>query len=223
MAENPFERKTDGVGELPTVEQIEEFRTLMTDIMHSLGRGVRLGRMDEITRTRIGTEYFLPGAYTDLTTITREGRLYDRTERETRISASLSPALGERAERLLILSTHIQYMSDIDAYNSRRGMYKIDYDVVPIGVFRSQVLPIESVSDARTDGEIVSGGKKTLLTLDHERTVEGGDPDRSSGYHSDINPFRTTDDPWETVTREDFAALIARTEQFGRDRLADKK
>ena len=64
MTENPFERKTDGVGELPTVEQIEEFRTLMTDIMHSLGRGVRLGRMDEIARTRIGTEYFLPGAHT---------------------------------------------------------------------------------------------------------------------------------------------------------------
>lgn len=56
---DPFERQTNGVGELPTREQFEEYRELMTSIVRGMGRGVRVARIGERASTKLGTEYYL--------------------------------------------------------------------------------------------------------------------------------------------------------------------
>lgn len=220
---NPFEKAANGVGELPSLEQIEEYRELMETIVHSTGKGVRRARIGERARTRIGTEYFLPGAHTELRIQGKGEEGYPRTERERRYSVSYRQALGVEAGRLLVLESDSVYLPETDVYSTKRRMYRFSWHDMPIGPFQAEVLPIDIVSDARTDGEIVmsrahdESKSGLLLSLDHERTVEGLDPDKTSGYHRAINPWRSQESPWETVSETDFDNLLIRTDEFGYD------
>ena len=223
---DPFERQTNAVGELPTREQFEEYRELMTSIVRGMGRGVRVARIGERASTKLGTEYYLPGAHTEYRILAKGEAGYPRTERERRYSASYRQAMGVEAGRLLVLASDSVYLPDIDSYSTERRMYRFSWHDETVGVFQAEVLPIDIVSDARTDGEVLlderkDGDGKMLLILDHERTVSTHDPDASSGYHRAINPWRTEQSPWRRVDEVEFDVLLGRTDEFGRDLLSD--
>lgn len=204
----------------PSFDQLIEFRQTLTDIVRAQGKGVRIARLGEIATTRLGTEYMIPGAYTEFSPQSKSDKGYPRTERMRRISASFRPSLGSLAGRMTVRDSEDVYLSDIDSYLARRRSYRFEWDKSG-QVTLSEVLPVDIVSDARVDGEaeirVDENGPKAYLIADHHRTVSGLNPDKTSGYHSDINPFRQQDSPWDYATETDVDVLLSRADEYGRD------
>lgn len=200
----------------PALEQLLEYRNLMVDIVREQGRGIRHARYGERAPTRPGTEYMLPGAMTEWSQPDRKHRTH--IERERRYSASFR-RIGEYAGRLLVLESD---SVRIDAsYDTRRNLYRFGWDAD--GVQESEVLPVYIVSGTQTDVEIVLKdplGIQELMVADHERTMAAGKGDEP-GYFRYINPWRTVESPWEDITAARFDGLMARTDEFGRDILAE--
>lgn len=222
---NQFEGWRDEPTSLPSLEQLYEYRDLMIDILHRQGRGVRHARVGERARTRIGTEYYLPGAFDEERVAGKHDAHPPRLERQRRYSASFREAVGDTAGRLLVLESDSVYLPAVDSYTTKRRMYRFSWDDEWISVFQSEVLPIDIVSDARTDGEVLvdrreNGDDRLIVTLDHERTVESFDVDKTTGYHSDVNIWRSQENPWEPVSEAGFDGLLGRTDEYGREYIA---
>lgn len=202
----------------PTVEQIEEYHELMTEILHNQGRGVRLGRVGERANTRVGTEYLLPGAHTDWSIPDNKFRTH--IERERRYSASYRKDMGEAAGRLLVLESDSVRVGD--EYKTRRNFYRFGWHEL-MGVYEAERLPMNIISDARTDMELIAqaGGPALKVMFDHEYTVERREPNETAGYMRYVNPLRETVSPWETVSDVDFDGLLQRTDEYGRDMRGD--
>lgn len=135
---NPFETGSNGVGDTPEYDQIIEYRELMSDILHNLGRGIRRARVGERSPTRPGTEYFLPGAYDEERIAGKHDTHPPRLERQRRYSASFRQAIGFEAGRLLVLESDSVYVADVDSYTTKRRMYRFSWHDEPIGVFQSE-------------------------------------------------------------------------------------
>ena len=214
---NPFEYIPDGVGDdRPTIVQLKEYRDLMVDIVRRQGKGIRYARQGERARTRIGTEYLLPGSLTEWSEPDKKFRT--KIMRDRLYSASFRTDMGANAGRLLVLEGDSVRVGD--AYETRRNMFRFTW-ADPVGIYQAEVLPIRIISDAQTDAEIIQApnGAKQLLALDHERTVNAAHPDVSPGYYRYINPLRDTESPWKPVTEADFDALTMRTDIYGRELL----
>ena len=118
-----------------------------------------------------------------------------------------------------MLASDTVYLPEVDAYSTLRRGYRFDWDRMPAGVFQASVKETDIVSDARTDGEVflgreANGEQPLLMSFDHERTVGEFNPDTTQGYHRFITP-------WHSVTASDFDGLMHRTDQFGRDLIAE--
>lgn len=218
-----LETRQDGVGELPTIEQLREYRDLMVDIVRQQGKGIRYARMGERASTKVGTEYMLPGAVTEWSIPDKKWRT--KILRERRYSASfregdinLAEGLSMSAGRLLVLESDSVRMAEV--YETKRNLYRFSWSE-QLGLYEAEVLPVQIISDARTDMEVVADPArgKQLVTFDHERTVEGTDPEESRGYYRYINPMRDTESPWMRVTEDAMDGLLRRTDEFGRDLL----
>lgn len=210
---NRHEYDSSGVGELPDIDQLREYRDLMVSIVRQQGRGVRYARIAETAHTRLGTQYMLPMAVTDWSIPDRSGRT--KVLRERRYSASFrEETLGTMTTRLLVLESDSVRIDDI--YETRRNMYRFGWNPL-VGIYEAEVLPIQVVSDARTDAEIVATQSKELVTFDHEHTVNSANPDETSGYFRYVNPFRETESPWQQVSDVEFDGLLQRTDEFGYD------
>ena len=99
---NPFEYIPDGVGDdRPTIVQLKEYRDLMVDIVRRQGKGIRYARQGEQARTRIGTEYLLPGSLTEWSEPDKKFRT--KIMRDRLYSASFRTDMGANAGRLLVL------------------------------------------------------------------------------------------------------------------------
>ena len=202
----------------PSVEQLMEYRDLMVNIVRQQGRGVRCAKVGERARTQVGTEYMLPGTLTEESLPDKKHRVH--TLRERRYSASFRP-LGEQVGRLLVLESD-SVRGNANTYGTKRNIYQFSW-AEDVGVFRSEVLPIEIVSSASVDSEVLPFepcGIKEVLSLDQEHTAmmtEG----MGGEYLRYVNPFRETESPWALFNQADFDKLIYRTDRFGRDWLTD--
>lgn len=203
-------------GITPYVEQCLEYRDLMVDIVRAQGRGIRRARYGERAHTRPGTEYMLPGAATEWSVPDR--RLRTHIERERRYSASFRP-IGAHAGRLLVLES--DSVRDGLSYDTKRNIYRFGWDETKT-IHEAEVLPISIVSGVQTDLEVLSNpfGGKGLIVADHERTMEQA-ADDGPGYFRYVNPWRESEYPWRCVDAADFDGLLARTDEFGRDLLAE--
>ena len=95
---NPFEYIPDGVGDdRPTIVQLKEYRDLMVDIVRRQGKGIRYARQGERARTRIGTEYLLPGSLTEWSEPDKKFRT--KIMRDRLYSASFRTDMGANAGR----------------------------------------------------------------------------------------------------------------------------
>ena len=203
--------------ERPDVEQLMEYRDLLVDIVRQRGKGVRYGRLDERARTRIGTEYLMPGTMTEWSIPNK--KLETKVLRELRYSASMR-RMGEQAGRLLVLESDSVRIQP-ETFGTLRRLYRFTWDEGE--VVESEVLPIEIISSARTDAEVLPiepFGIREALALDHEHTAiqtikEGGE------YSRFVNPFSEFDSPWEQVSHVDFDGLLYRTDAFGKEIVAE--
>jgi hypothetical protein len=218
-----LDSRQDGVGELPSIEQLREYRDLMVGIVRQQGRGVRYARMGERAPTRIGTEYMLPGAMTDWSIPDKKWRT--QIMRERRYSASyregeveLADNLSVIAGRLLVLESDSVRVGDM--YETKRNLYRFGWNEL-LGVYEADVLPVQIILDAQTDMEIVANpaSERVVVTFDHERTVAGTDPEESKGYYRYVNPMRDTESPWQAVTEVQMDGLLRRTDEYGQDLL----
>ena len=204
----------------PYTGQLMEYRDLMVDILRQQGKYIRHGRLGERARTRIGTEYMLPGALTDRSTPDKKFRTH--TERERRYSASYR-RIGDRAGRLIVLESESVLLNP-DTFGTSRKLYRFTWESA-VGVFESEVLPIDIISSTKIDGSILPfepQGIKDILVLDQEQTarVTAGATDYQQGEYSRyINPFRDGEYPWDPVSCTDFDGLLHRTTEFGEDLL----
>ena len=201
--------------ERPDVEQLMEYRELMIDILHKQGRGIRQARVGEKARTRLGTEYMLPGGLTEWSIPDKKFRTH--IERDRSYVASYRP-MGEHAARLLILESD-SVLIDPKTYDTKRNMYRFSW-APEVGVYEAEVLPVQIISSASVDAEVRESGPigiREVLYLDHENTVES-DPDKE--YQVYVNPFREQQSPWDSVSAVDFDGLLRRTEEYGYDLLA---
>ena len=208
--------------DMPYIGQLMEYRDLMINIVRQQGRYVRHGRIGERARTRVGTEYMLPGTLTDWSAPDKKFRTF--TERERRYSASYRP-IGEQAGRLLVLESD-SVLVNPDTYGTKRNIYRFTWGSA-VGVSESEVLPIEIYSSTQVDGSVLSVepyGIKDVVLLDQEQTsrVLAGATDYQQGEYSRyINPFRDNEYPWEYVNQADFDGLLHRTIEFSHDLLGE--
>lgn len=202
--------------DMPSIEQIEEYRDLMVGIVREQGRGIRVGRPGDRARTRVGTEYMLPGAHTEWSIPDKKFRT--KILRERRYSASYRASVGEAASRLIVLESDSVRVDD--SFKTRRNLYRFGWHEL-MGVYEAEVLPVEIVCDARTDMELIETdfGLRATAMFDHERTIESLDDDKTAGYMRSINPMRDTESPWQAVTEVEFDGLLFRTGEFSRDLL----
>lgn len=100
-------------------------------------------------------------------------------------------------------------------------VYRFGWDETKT-IHEAEVLPISIVSGVQTDLEVLSNpfGGKGLIVADHERTMEQA-ADDGPGYFRYVNPWRESEYPWRCVDAADFDGLLARTDEFGRDLLAE--
>lgn len=204
--------------DMPSVEQLIEYRDLMVSIVRGQGKSVRYARMGERARTRVGTEYMLPGTLTDSSIPDRKFRTH--TLRERRYSASFRP-IGAQAGRLIVLESDSALVSPT-TYGTKRNIYRFSW-AQETGVSESEVLPIEIISSTKTDSEVLPFepyGIKEVLSLDQEHTAEAT-ADSGGEYQRYVNPFRQTESPWTLFNQVDFDGLLYRTDSFGRDFLTD--
>lgn len=203
----------------PDIEQFGEYRELLTSIVQAQGRGIRYARQEEKAKTRVGTEYFLPGAATEYSIPDRKMRIH--TLRERRYSASFRP-IGEHAGRLLVLESDSVLLPSA-TYGTQRNIYRFMWDQ-SLGVVESEVLPVEIISSTHVDAEVLPiepFGIKDVLSLDQEHTAHET-ADQGGEYQRFVNPFREKEYPWKQVNAVDFVALHDRTDDFGKALLSDK-
>jgi hypothetical protein len=194
-----------------------EYRDLLVDIVHQRGKGVRYSRVGERAPTRIGTEYLMPGTMTEWSIPNK--RLETKVLRELRYSASMR-RVGEQAGRLLVLESDSVRIQP-ETFGTLRRLYRFTWDEGE--VVESEVLPIEIISSARADAEVLPiepFGIREALSLDHEHTAaqtinEGGE------YSRFVNPFSEFDSPWAPVSHVDFDGLLYRTDAFGKEIVAE--
>lgn len=202
--------------EQPSAEQLRQYRDLMISILHRMGRGVRHGRIDERAPTRIGTEYFLPGAHTECSEPNRDG--IPHIERDNTYSASFR-RIGTQAGKLIVLETRSELSEDKTTYSTARNIFRFRWDELG-AIIEAEVMPIETYSSAETDAEIMeanAAGEQRTLLFDHEETVA----DSHDGEHfSFVSPLRETESPWMTVSADDVSKLHERTAVYGEDRVA---
>ena len=207
-----FEQGPRLLADVPDVQQLLEYRELLTQILITQGRVIRFARAGERARTQQGTEYFLPGAATEVSI--PDSKFRTHTTRERRYSASFRE-MGTHAARLLVLESD-SVLLDQAMYDTRRNIYRFSCDAD--GVYESEVMPIQIISSATVDAEVLEVepfGIKEFLSCDQEHTATAT-AENGGRYHRYINPFRSTESPWEIVGQSDFDGLLRRTQEYGR-------
>lgn len=198
----------------PDVEQLLEYRDMMVNIVRRQGKGIRYARLGETARTRLGTEYMLPGAMTEWSIPGKDYRTH--IIRDRCYSASFRP-ISKCAGRLLVLESDSVRVRR-NSFDTIRNMYRFTWGE-EVGIYEAEVLPIKIISGAQTDFEILSksgiDGMKELMIIDQERTAELAEQD-DTGYFRYINPWRQEEYAWNQVSAADFDMLLSRTDEFGR-------
>lgn len=195
-----------------TIEQLLEYRDLMVRIVRGQGKDIRYSvHYGSKVRTRPNTEYLLPCALTEWSQPGYEGGK-TRIERDRTYTASLR-RMGEGAGRLLVIESESKLSSE-NTYHTSRNAYAFAWDTL-VGVYEAKVLPTELFSSAQTDFEVVTAdelGVSEIAIFDHENTAASTE---NGEYEVFENPF--SDTKWNAVSATDFAELVRRTTEYGRD------
>lgn len=176
----------------PSVDQLEEYRDLMTAIVRATHRGVK------VTPRFPGTEFLLPGSFTQWSEPDAEGHLH--IERDRTYSASYKQ-LGEGAHKLIVLESDSVLMAHQKRYATNRRVFRFGWqdDVV----YDSQALYTEIISDAPSIIDIAAAGERTIGISELEE-------------HCD--PFRYSEHMLTDKTGVE--CLMHRTERYSRAYLA---
>lgn len=204
----------------PTVEQLQQYRDLLVDVLHRQGRDIKYAvHYGKNAHVRADTEYLMPRTLTNWTKPQGEKKRI-KAERDRAYAASFR-RMGEGAARLLVIEHENQLVEVPDfnsdsndirfkkMYDTNRRLYRFTYSPL-VGLYEAEVQQSQIMSSPGTNFEVVSAdelGVTEVALLDHENTVANDPSKEYTKYGTD----------WNNVTVADFTELLERTRQYGVD------
>lgn len=176
----------------PSVDQLEEYRDLMTGIVHAMHKGIK------VTAQFPGKEFMLPGSFTEWSDPDAEGNV--RIERDRTYSASYKH-IGMGAHKLIVLESESVLIPKQQRYTTHRRMFRFGW--ANTTVHDSQAMHTEIISDAVSALTMVAGREKKVGISEIDE-------------HAD--PFRYTEHL--LIDESDFDCLMYRTERYSKAFLA---
>ena len=191
----------------PTVEQLQEYRNLLVDVLHRQGRDIKYSaHYSKDAHVRANTEYLTPRTLTEWTEATDD--IPSQIERDRAYCASVR-RMGEGALRMIVVEHENQLtavpeegsesgeLQMTEVYVTERRQYLVAYNPL-VGTYEAQVGQLHKVTNAKSESELVFMDELTE-TNDEERREE------------------VDEVVWRDATAADFDELIERTRQYADD------
>jgi hypothetical protein len=176
----------------PLVDQLEEYRELMTGIVRTLHKGVK------VTARFPGTEFMLPGSFTEWSMPDADDHI--RIERDRTYSASYKH-IGMGAHKLVVLESESVLIPNRQRYTTHRRIFRFGW--ANKTVYDSQAIHTEIISEANSAVSAIDVGGKAVTV---------SEPDE----HND--PFRYSEHI--LADESDVDCLLYRTERYSKAYLA---
>lgn len=173
----------------PSIHQLEEYRNVLTSMVRSMRKGVRINpRFPD-------AEFMLPGSYTEWSAPDENDRVHIERDRTYSLR---NRCLGNGAQKLVVLETESifvpkQFESAPDRYKTDRRIYRFDWS--GSDVYRSRADVTEIISDAISGIDVKESKKQKTVSI--------------SNIDETADPFRVSEHM--LVDDKEFARLFVRT------------